>query len=93
MADPVFERVSLVLKSMAQAGLGSDEFRDAMSEVTPGPFSEMVGDLGMIKLTDRVEFVMALEDAFQISIPDEASDEWVRLNDVVECIKKIQKSK
>ena len=69
----------------------SETFLQRMSEITPRPISRLEDDLGMDRL-DRVEFVMDLETAFSILIDDDVSKEWVRLEDVVESIKKLQGS-
>jgi acyl carrier protein len=92
MTDPTFERITRVLEAMATRPDDiSAEFVRAMSEITPRAISRLDEDLQMDDL-DRVEFVMALENAFGILITDEASEEWVRLGDVVETVRKAQVS-
>lgn len=48
--------------------------------------SSFVDDLGADSL-DVVEFIMALEEEFDIEIPDEAAEKVVTVADVVEYIK------
>jgi acyl carrier protein len=40
---------------------------------------------------DNVEVIMGLEDEFEIEIPDERCEEWLRVKDVVDCLKEISK--
>lgn len=71
------------LKQMIAEQLGRDP-----SEIGPGmPFD----DLGMDSL-DRVELVMAMEEAFDVQIPDEAAEQMRTVQDVVDYINKNAKS-
>jgi acyl carrier protein len=59
------------------------------SEVTPD--ASFVDDLGADSL-DRVELVMAFEEAFGMEIPDEDAEKIVTVHDAVEYIQKNAKS-
>lgn len=48
--------------------------------------SSFVDDLGADSL-DRVELVMALEDEFNIEIPDEDAEKLVKVSDAVEYVR------
>ncbi len=61
-----------------------------MSEVTPQ--SQFVQDLGADSL-DTVELVMALEEEFDIEIPDEDAEKIKTVNEAVEYIKDKQSKK
>lgn len=52
--------------------------------------ASFVDDLGADSL-DLVELIMALEDEFDIEIPDDAAEQISTVNDVVEYIKELQK--
>ena len=52
--------------------------------------ASFVDDLGADSL-DLVELIMALEDEFDIEIPDNAAEQISTVNDVVEYIKGLQK--
>jgi acyl carrier protein len=71
------------IKGIIVDQLGVDE-----SEVTLE--SSFVDDLGADSL-DLVELIMALEDEFDIEIPDNAAEQITTVNDVVEYIKGLQK--
>lgn len=62
MSAEVFEKVKSIVAS--QLGVGEDEVK---------PESSFANDLGADSL-DTVELVMALEEAFEIEIPDEAAE-------------------
>ncbi len=70
----VFDRV----KSIIVEQLGVDE-----SEVTPE--ASFVEDLGADSL-DVVELVMALEEEFEIEIPDEDAEKIVKVGEAVKYI-------
>jgi acyl carrier protein len=53
--------------------------------------SSFVDDLGADSL-DRVELVMALEETFDIEIPDEAAEKIATVQDAVDYIQKNAKS-
>lgn len=59
------------------------------SEVTPD--ASFVDDLGADSL-DRVELVMAFEEAFGLEIPDDDAEKIVTVQDAVEYIQKNAKS-
>ena len=46
---------------------------------------ELTADLGMDSL-DAVEFVMALEDEFQLEVPDEILDSFKTVQDVIDFV-------
>lgn len=55
------------------------------SEVTPG--ARLVEDLGADSL-DIVEIVMALEEEFDIEVPDDEADDAVTVKDVLDYVQK-----
>ena len=59
------------------------------SEVTPT--ASFVDDLGADSL-DRVELVMALEESFDVEIPDEEAEKISTVQDAVDYIQKNAKS-
>ncbi|MDY6932647.1 MAG: acyl carrier protein [Spirochaetota bacterium] len=69
-----FEKVKMIIVDQ----LGIDE-----SEITPN--ASFVDDLGADSL-DTVELVMALEEEFDIEIPDEDAESIVTVDDVVKYI-------
>ncbi len=75
----MFEKVKKIIVDQ----LGVDE-----AEVTLE--ASFVDDLGADSL-DLVELIMALEDEFDIEIPDNAAEQISTVNDVVEYIKGLQK--
>ncbi len=56
----------------------------APEKVTPD--ASFIDDLGADSL-DTVELVMALEEAFEIEIPDEAAEKMERVKDAIQYIK------
>lgn len=50
--------------------------------------SNFVADLGFDSL-DKMEFLMVVEDEFDISVPDEESDKIMTVRDAVEAIQKL----
>jgi acyl carrier protein len=58
-------------------------------EVTPS--ASFVDDLGADSL-DRVELIMALEEAFDLEIPDEEAEKIKTVQDAVDYIEKNSKS-
>jgi acyl carrier protein len=58
-------------------------------EVTPA--ASFVDDLGADSL-DRVELIMALEEAFDLEIPDEEAEKIKTVQDAVDYIEKNSKS-
>lgn len=57
-----------------------------VSEITPTSTFEELG----IDSLDQLEAVMALEEAFEIEIPDEVCDAWESVGDAIESIKNAQ---
>ncbi len=55
----------------------------ALEQVTPE--AKLVDDLGADEL-DSVELIMALEEEFNIEIPDEDSDKLLTVDDVIKYI-------
>ena len=79
MADGKKESTEKV-KQIISEQLGVDE-----SEVTPS--ASVVDDLGADSL-DQVELVMALEEAFDLEIPDEDAEKIRTVQDAVDYIDK-----
>ena len=52
--------------------------------------SKIIEDLGADSL-DVVELVMALEEKFEIEIPDSEAEKLISINDVVSYIEKLEK--
>lgn len=55
------------------------------------PAASFVDDLGADSL-DRVELVMALEEAFGVEIPDDDADKIVTVQDAIDYVQKHAKS-
>jgi acyl carrier protein len=66
-----------------------DQLGVEASAVTPA--ASFVEDLGADSL-DRVELVMALEEAFEVEIPDADAEKIVTVQDAVEYIQRHAKS-
>jgi acyl carrier protein len=66
-----------------------DQLGVEAAEVTPA--ASFVDDLGADSL-DRVELVMALEETFDIEIPDEDAEKIVTVQNAVDYIQKNAKS-
>jgi len=66
-----------------------DQLGVEASAVTPA--ASFVEDLGADSL-DRVELVMALEEAFEVEIPDAEAEKIVTVQDAVEYIQRHAKS-
>ena len=49
--------------------------------------ARIVEDLGAGSL-DCVELIMALEEGYEIDIPDEVAEKWIRVGDMVEYLQK-----
>jgi acyl carrier protein len=77
---PVEDKVRQII--MDQLGIEA-------SEVTPK--ASFVDDLGADSL-DRVELVMALEEAFALEIPDDDAEKIVTVQDAVDYIQRHAKS-
>ncbi|MDY6971308.1 MAG: acyl carrier protein [Thermodesulfobacteriota bacterium] len=61
-----------------------------VSEKDVVPEASFVDDLGADSL-DQVELIMAMEEAFDISIPDEDAEKIGTVQDAIDYIKKINK--
>ena len=66
-----------------------DQLSVEESEVTPA--ASFVDDLGADSL-DRVELIMALEEAFDLEIPDEQAEQIKTVQDAVDYIEKNSKA-
>ncbi|PIE55681.1 MAG: acyl carrier protein [Desulfobulbus propionicus] len=56
-------------------------------KVVPG--ASFVDDLGADSL-DQVELIMAMEEEFDVEIPDEDAEKIITVKDAIEYVKKIQ---
>ncbi|MCG0237937.1 MAG: acyl carrier protein [Bacillota bacterium] len=74
--EEIFKKVKAIIVDQ----LGVDE-----SEVTPE--AHFIDDLGADSL-DIVELIMALEEEFDLEIPDEDAEKIAVVNDAVEYIRK-----
>ncbi|MCS7238553.1 MAG: acyl carrier protein [Thermoguttaceae bacterium] len=63
----------------------AEELGVSRSEITPE--SHFINDLGADSL-DQIELVMALEDAFQISIPEEVAEKIQTVGQAIEHIER-----
>jgi acyl carrier protein len=66
-----------------------DQLGVDQAEVTPG--ASFTDDLGADSL-DRVELIMAMEEAFDVEIPDEDAEKIATVQDAVAYIQKNAKS-
>jgi acyl carrier protein len=66
-----------------------DQLSVEEAEVTPA--ASFVDDLGADSL-DRVELIMALEEAFDLEIPDEQAEQIKTVQDAVDYIEKNSKA-
>ena len=78
MSEEIMEKISKVIVEK----LGVKE-----EKVTPE--ATFVDDLGADSL-DQVELIMALEDAFDIEIPDEEAEKLKKVQDVIDYVKNLQ---
>lgn len=77
MADDTIEqKVTEII--VEQLGVSADQ-------VTPE--AKMVEDLGADSL-DAVELVMAIEEEFDIEVPDEEAEKLISVNDILEHVEK-----
>ena len=56
------------------------------------PEASFIDDLGADSL-DTVELVMAIEEAFEIEIPDEAAEKMERVKDAIQYLKEHHEAK
>lgn len=72
MADKtVFERVAQVVSEQMSVALRDIELETTLSDID-------------IDSLDQIELVMAIEDEFEIEIPDEVSEKWVTVQHIVD---------
>ncbi len=76
MADNIQEKVTEII--VEQLGVSADQVK---------PESKMIEDLGADSL-DAVELVMAVEEEFEIEVPDEEAEKLVSVNDIVSHVEK-----
>ncbi len=74
--DAIFEKVKTII--VDQLGVGEDEVSLEAS---------FIDDLGADSL-DLVELVMALEEEFDLEVPDEDAEKLVTVGDAVDYIKR-----
>ena len=77
MSEEIMEKISKVIVEK----LGVKE-----EKVTPE--ATFVDDLGADSL-DQVELIMALEDTFDIEIPDEEAEKLKKVQDVIDYVKNL----
>jgi acyl carrier protein len=75
----VFDKVKAII--IDQLGL------DADTEITPA--TSLMGDLEADSL-DAVEIIMALEDEFDVEIPDEEAEKFKNIGDIATFIESIK---
>jgi acyl carrier protein len=68
------------VRQIVSEQLGIDE-----ADITPG--ASFIGDLKADSL-DQVELVMALEDAFDLSIADEDAEKILKVQDAIDYVEK-----
>lgn len=71
MADTIQEKVTAII--VEQLGVSEDQ-------VTPE--AKMIEDLGADSL-DAVELVMAVEEEFEIEVPDEDAEKLITVGDII----------
>lgn len=75
MSNDIEKRVKAIIRD--QLGVGEEE-------VTPN--AEFIGNLGADSL-DIVELIMALEEEFDLEIPDEEAEKIRTVDDVIQYVK------
>lgn len=78
MAENIQEKVTEII--VEQLGVSADQVK---------PESKMIEDLGADSL-DAVELVMAVEEEFEIEVPDEDAEKLVSVGDIVAHVEKAQ---
>jgi len=76
MADNIQEKVTEII--VEQLGVSADQVK---------PESKMIEDLGADSL-DAVELVMAVEEEFEIEVPDEEAEKLISVGDIVSHVEK-----
>jgi acyl carrier protein len=74
MTEEIMEKISKVI--IEKLGVKEDQV---------APEATFVDDLGADSL-DQVELIMALEDAFDIEIPDEEAEKLKKVQDVIDYV-------
>ena len=73
------------INEVIHKSLGLEGVRQALAAADLKPEHRLVDDLGADSL-DIVELTMAIEDEFDLYIPDEDAEKWVTIGDVYEYI-------
>lgn len=76
MSNQIFDKVKAII--VDQLGVEDEEVK---------PESSFIEDLGADSL-DIVELIMALEEEFEIEVPDEDAEKLLTVSDAVDYIKK-----
>jgi len=76
MAENIEEKVQEII--VEQLGVSADQVK---------PEAKMIEDLGADSL-DAVELVMAIEEEFEIEVPDEEAEKLLSVGDVIEHVTK-----
>ncbi|MDB4618342.1 MAG: acyl carrier protein [Akkermansiaceae bacterium] len=78
MAENIQEKVTEII--VEQLGVSADQVK---------PESKMIEDLGADSL-DAVELVMAVEEEFDIEVPDEEAEKLASVGDIIAHVEKAQ---
>lgn len=78
MAENIQEKVTEII--VEQLGVSADQVK---------PESNMIEDLGADSL-DAVELVMAVEEEFDIEVPDEEAEKLASVGDIIAHVEKAQ---
>ncbi|MEN8694892.1 MAG: acyl carrier protein [Akkermansiaceae bacterium] len=78
MAENIQEKVTEII--VEQLGVSADQVK---------PESKMIEDLGADSL-DAVELVMAVEEEFDIEVPDEEAEKLTSVGDIIAHVEKAQ---
>ena len=78
MAENIQEKVTEII--VEQLGVSADQVK---------PESKMIEDLGADSL-DAVELVMAVEEEFDIEVPDEEAEKLASVGDIIAHVEKVK---
>ena len=78
MAENITEKVTEII--VEQLGVSADQVK---------PESKMIEDLGADSL-DAVELVMAVEEEFEIEVPDEEAEKLISVGDIISHVEGVQ---